>query len=190
MTIREHVQPAITALWRAVLAEGRDGDVKVTTTPTVSLVGLGELMQNSEKLVTDALAEQMPSRLSLYAFAFSGTAVFWVFLIGPLVTVYLQYFHAFFVVYGSGAMISAFPEISLSMLKTRSFSPPCRCFSWHFYSPRSSYRASGLRNASDQSVTSIKLKFDDGWRMGVFGLRLTTMRSMRCVFYSPRPVNR
>ena len=190
MTIREHVQPAITALWRAVLAEGRDGDVKVTTTPTVSLVGLGELMQNSEKLVTDALAEQMPSRLSLYAFAFSGTAVFWVFLIGPLVTVYLQYFHAFFVVYGSGAMISAFPEISLSMLKTSFVLSALPMLLVAFLLAPILVSRQRIRNASDQSVTSIKLKFDDGWRMGVFGLRLTTMRSMRCVFYSPRPVNR
>lgn len=122
-TVRERIQPVVTDFWRGVRIMPGKGDSAAPSSgavaPSVRLNGLAELQQASTQWFDEALSECKAKAFILHFCALVGTIVFWVFMAGPLGSIYREYFKAAHGALGTEASIwSAFPVPSGSMIFT------------------------------------------------------------------------
>ena len=99
--VRDRIEPLCEHFERVVHRLQSRGTLTPRTTATetasglgIQLTGIQQLQNHSQNIFENTLAENAFSRFPLQIAGLLGTALFWAFLSGPIISVYRQYFQA------------------------------------------------------------------------------------------------
>ena len=122
--VRDRIEPLCEHFQRVVnRLQLRGNSAQRTSTEAnglgIQLTGIQQLQTESQNIFENTLAENAFSRLPLQLVGILGTALFWSFLSGPIISVYRQYFQAsYHAISDSVATVEHFPHPSPNLLFT------------------------------------------------------------------------
>ncbi len=120
--VEERLKPLCDQFHRAVMKlrpvddPGRRSD---GTSSAMRLSGIDELQNRSQRIFDSAIAANATATFWVQLFAMLGTIVFWIFMAGPVVVIYREYFVAsYHALGGSETHLENFPHPSPSLMLT------------------------------------------------------------------------
>ncbi len=120
--VEERLKPLCDQFHRAVTKlRPRDDRAKLQEPPSqgMRLSGIDELQNRSQRIFDDTIARHAASWPVVQTWAAGGSLLFWLFMAGPIVLIYREYFHASIsALTGSEISLEKFPHPSSSLLIT------------------------------------------------------------------------
>lgn len=121
--VEERLKPLCDQFHRAVMKlrpqEERSKAIDETLSSGMSLSGIDELQNRSQKIFDNAIATNATANLWVQLFACIGTLLFWTFMAGPIVVIYREYFSAsLHALGGSETHLESFPHPSAGLMIT------------------------------------------------------------------------
>ncbi len=121
--VEERLKPLCDQFHRAVMklrpAEERSKGIEGAASTGMSLSGIDELQNRSQRIFDSAIAANATANVLVQLLALLGTILFWVFMAGPIVVIYREYFAAsMHALGGSETHLESFPHPSAGLLIT------------------------------------------------------------------------
>jgi hypothetical protein len=120
--VEERLKPLCDQFHRAVMklrAKEERSSAHESSSHGMSLSGIDELQNRSQRIFDDAIARNATGWLSVQLMAIMGTILFWSFMAGPIVLIYREYFSAsLHALNGTETRLENFPHPTPSLLIT------------------------------------------------------------------------
>jgi hypothetical protein len=120
--VEERLRPLCDQFHRSLMKLRPRGErtLQETSSAEMNLSGIEELQTRSQQIFDEALDQHATGRGWVQLFAVLGVALFWMFMAGPIVLIYREYFMASYDVFtgGNESRLEDFPHPTPSLLFT------------------------------------------------------------------------